>query len=105
MVDRIVPLPSELQECWKNIPAVSPAIAGYLKPIQNWLIVEGRVGDYVLVQGDFGACYLLVRFALSQGLIPVYSTTQREAEEEILPDGTVRLIHHFEHQIFRRYGE
>lgn len=103
-VDRTFPLPSELQDRWKNIPADVPAIADYLKPIQNWLTIQGRVGDYVLIQGDFGACFLMVQFAIARGLIPVYSTTQREAEEELQPNGTVKLIHHFEHRIFRRYG-
>jgi hypothetical protein len=104
-VKKIVPLPTELQERWRAIPPSLPALRNYLEPFRSWMASQAADGDYVLIQGDFGACYLLVHFALNQGLIPVYSTTQREAEEEILPDGTVRLIHHFEHQIFRRYGE
>jgi hypothetical protein len=104
-VKKIVPLPTELQERWSGIPPFLPTLKEYLEPFRVWLASQAATGDFSLIQGDFGACYLLVHFALNQGLIPVYSTTQREAEEEILPDGTVRLIHHFEHQIFRRYGE
>ena len=62
-------------------------------------------GDYALIQGDFGACYIMVNFAFEQGLIPIYSTTVREAIEEPKDDGSVKLVHQFNHQIFRRYGE
>jgi hypothetical protein len=102
-VDRVVPLPPELQELWSSIPPDLPQIAPVLEPIKSWLRSESRRGDYVLIQGDFGATYLMVRFAAELGLIPVYSTTRRVASEEILPDGTVRRVHHFSHVIFRRY--
>jgi hypothetical protein len=46
----------------------------------------------VLIEGDFGACYLMVRFALEKGLVPLYSTTRREAEERYDADGSVRLV-------------
>jgi hypothetical protein len=104
-IAKITPLPYELQERWRNIPPDLTSLVDYLEPLRVWLSDQTTAGDYVLIQGDFGACYLLVHFALNHGLIPVYSTTQREAEEEFLPGGTVRLIHHFEHQIFRKYGE
>jgi hypothetical protein len=55
-------------------------------------------------QGDFGATYLMVRFALEQGLIPIYATTRRKAREESQADGAVKLTHHFQHQTFRKYG-
>jgi hypothetical protein len=45
----------------------------------------------------------MVNFAFEIGLIPVYSTTAREAVEEY-DDGTIKLVHHFRHQIFRKYG-
>ncbi len=38
--------------------------------------------DYLLVQGDFGATYLMVRYAFDNGLIPIYSTTERQVAEE-----------------------
>lgn len=81
-------------------PDVGVAVRDFIA----WLAMTAHQGDYALVQGDFGATYLAVRFAFKQGLIPVYSTTQRQAEEEHLPDGSVRLVHRFEHCMFRRYG-
>ncbi|MEA3280185.1 MAG: CRISPR-associated protein Csx20, partial [Thermodesulfobacteriota bacterium] len=60
--------------------------------------------DYVLIQGDFGACYIMVRFAFEKGFVPVYSTTRREAVEKQQSDGAVKLVHQFKHQVFRKYG-
>jgi hypothetical protein len=102
--ERIVPLPPELQELWGNIPPGLLELRSYLEPLRTWLGTQTQIGDYVLIQGDFGACWLMVNFAFDQGLVPVYSTTRREAEEEHNPEGKVRLTHHFQHQIFRRYG-
>lgn len=103
-VEHIVGLPADLQELWSNIPPELPAIRKYLVPIQTWLFSQAKKGNYVLIQGDFGACYFMVNFALAHKLIPVYSTTQREVVEENQPNGAVKLTHHFQHQIFRKYG-
>jgi hypothetical protein len=37
-------------------------------------------------------------------MIPVYSTTSREAVEVHHEDGSVELTHRFRHRMFRRYG-
>ncbi len=103
-VGRIVALPPELQELWSQIPPDVAEIAAYLQPVQEWLASQARPGDFVLIQGDFGATYLLVNFARQHNLIPVYATTRRQALEEQLADGSIRMVHHFQHQIFRRYG-
>lgn len=103
-VEQIVPLPSELQKDWSNIPPDLPGIQDYLNPTRTWLAAQAKEGDHVLIQGDFGACWLMVNFAQELGLIPVYSTTDRQAAEDLQPDGSVRLVHHFRHRIFRRYG-
>jgi hypothetical protein len=102
-VDAIINLPIELQELWSNVPPELPEVTDYLKPVKAWLSAKARAGDYVLIQGDFGACYLMVNFSLEHNLVPVYSTTQREAIEENQPNGAVKVIHHFQHEIFRRY--
>lgn len=96
--------PDRLKALWSQIPPDLLEIQGFLQPIMQWLKGASRPGDYVLIQGDFGACYLLVSFALANGLIPVYSTTDRIALEESTPDGVIKLVHHFRHKIFRRYG-
>ncbi|MBW2659998.1 MAG: hypothetical protein JRC87_10485, partial [Deltaproteobacteria bacterium] len=45
----------------------------------------------VLIQGDFGACYLLIQHALNKDYIPIYSTTERKAVERQLEDDQVEL--------------
>jgi hypothetical protein len=98
-------LPFELKELWSNIPPLLTEIKDYLEPIKTWLSDRASQADYVLIQGDFGACYIMVNFAFEIGLIPIYSTTLREAVEEHKDDGSVKLVHQFNHQIFRKYGE
>ena len=96
--------PSNLKWMWRQIPPDLREIDSYLEPIKVWLREHSSKGDYVLIQGDFGACFIMVNFALEQGLIPVYSTTERDAIEEHGENGSVKLTHEFKHRIFRRYG-
>ena len=104
-VETIVSMPDAVRDSWGQIPPDRSAISDYLEPVRTWLADQARPGDYVLVQGDFGACYLMVRFAFDADLIPIYATTRREADETVQPDGSVTLTHRFRHVAFRRYGE
>jgi hypothetical protein len=101
--EKIVEPPSELKTLWRQIPPDMAEIYGYLKPLRQWLTENANKSDYVLIQGDFGACFIMVGLAFERGLIPIYSTTHREAMEEHNPDGSVKMVHRFQHQIFRRY--
>ncbi|MDY6909041.1 MAG: CRISPR-associated protein Csx20 [Thermodesulfobacteriota bacterium] len=103
-VSSIADLPPDLKELWGSIPPRAPEIEPVLAPFRDWLDRNARPADFVLVQGDFGATYLMVRFAMARNWIPVYSASRREAVEEHLPDGRVRLTHHFRHERFRYYG-
>lgn len=96
-------MPAEVGDLWRRVPPELPSIENHLAPVKDWLAARAGPGDYALIQGDFGACFILVRFAFEQGLIPVYSTTEREAEEIHLGGGGVQLSHRFRHVIFRRY--
>ena len=102
--ETILEPPLELRRRWANIPPDAPSLRPWLQPMCDWLTGHAQAGDYVLIQGDFGACYLLVRFALERNLIPIYATTERHAREERLDDGRVKLEHTFDHVRFRRYG-
>jgi len=95
---------AELQALWSQVPPGSETLRDYLAPLEQWLAMAAVPGDLVLVQGEFGAVFLLVRYCLDQGLVPVYSTTSREAAENHLPDGRVAMRHVFSHVRFRRYG-
>lgn len=97
-------MPADLKSIWCNIPPDAPRIAPLIQPILNWLAAKSRQGDYVLIQGDFGACFLMVTFAFEKGLTPVYAATQRKATETDDSDGGVHLTHHFKHRMFRQHG-
>lgn len=103
-VDRIVEPPEDLLQLWRRIPPDLRKIESFLSPIRDWLTARAEKGDYILIQGDFGACFLMVRFAFEKGFVPIYSTTEREAVEAHGEDGSVTLTHRFQHRIFRRYG-
>jgi len=103
-VERIEEFPKELQQLWRHIPPNLEKIEAYLSPIREWFNAHGEKGDFILIQGDFGACFLMVQFAFEKGLVPIYSTTEREAVEAHGEDGSVTLTHRFQHRIFRRYG-
>jgi len=103
-VTRIVEPPDELALLWRHVPPELNEINGCLEPIRRWLRSEARRGDYVLIQGDFGATYLMVTDAMKNGYIPIYSTTYRMAVEENECDDSVKVTHNFQHCIFRQYG-
>ena len=103
-VSRLVPMPPSVRKLWRQVPPDLPAIDGHLGPVRRWVAESARSGDYILVQGDFGATYIMVRFAFEQGLVPVYSTTVREAREIHDPNGSVQLQHTVKHRLFRQYG-
>jgi D-arabinose 1-dehydrogenase-like Zn-dependent alcohol dehydrogenase len=103
-IDKVIEMPHDIKAIWSNIPPDLECLCGYLEPVKTWLAMTAKPGDYVLIQGDFGATYLAVRFAFKQGLIPVYSTTHRHAEEQLQQDGSIRVLHRFEHCMFRKYG-
>jgi hypothetical protein len=102
-VDKIIYLPAELQDIWSNIPPELPSIKDYLQDILIWLKENSKPKDLVLVQGEFGAVFILVNFCMKEGLIPIYATTKREVSEEILKDGTVQLSRKFSHVRFREF--
>ncbi len=103
-ISEIIKLPEELQQQWSNVPADAESIKKMLKPFKKWLKENVSTADYVLIQGDFGMTYSLVRFALKKGFTPIYATTERVSVEEQLPDGTVTLKKVFKHKRFRKYG-
>lgn len=104
-VDRIVSMPEALGRIWGNIAPDLAAIGDVLEPIRDWLKQEAAGNDWVLIQGDFGACFLMVNFAFELGLKPIYATTMREAAEEPQADGSVKMTHQFRHVRFRAYGK
>ena len=104
-IQNIISMPRNLQEIWGQIPPDQDQISDILEPVKSWLSSKSSPGDYVLIQGDFGACFIMVNAAFEMGLVPVYATTKRAATEELQPDGSLKVTHQFKHQCFRKYGD
>lgn len=102
-VERVVSLPETFQQLWSQIPAETDTLSEHLAPLQEWLYAQTNPGDFILIQGEFGATCLLIQFAKENALIPIYSTTDRQAVEEHQPDGSVKISHLFKHVRFRIY--
>ena len=103
-VKDIISLPGYLQNRWSDFPPGLKTINEHLRPILVWLSEQAVAGDYVLIQGDFGAVYLSVTFAFEIGLIPLYATTERHVVELPQPDGSVQVRRRFRHVCFRKYA-
>ncbi|MGM0369636.1 MAG: CRISPR-associated protein Csx20 [Bacillota bacterium] len=95
-------LPEELQQRWSNIPANIEKIAELLEPFQKWLNENSVKNDYVLIQGDFGAVFIMVQWAVANDLIPIYSTTIRDTKEKNSGD-EIKIKKKFKHVLFREY--
>lgn len=102
-VREFLALPDDLQNLWMQITPTKTVLSEYLEPIRSWINENAGHGDYVLIQGDFGAVYSMVNYAFSVGLIPVYATTERMAVEKLMPDNVVKSERLFKHKMFRRY--
>ncbi len=102
-IEHILYPSDSLRELWANLPAEAAALSSHLFPAFNWLKENAAAGDYLLVQGDFGACFLVVQYAFECNIVPIYSTSKRQAVEEHIGENEVRLIHQFQHIRFRRY--
>lgn len=93
----------DVRSLWSSIPADSEKLSDYLENVKKWLFETAKKDDYVLIQGDFGATYILVQFAFNLGLIPIYSTTKRVVQEEKCESGEVKISRVFKHVMFRKY--
>lgn len=96
-------LPQHLFQIWSQIPTDIEDLDDYLEPIYQFLESFKYNNPYVLIQGDFGATYLLVNYAKSLLMTPVYSTTKRISCEKNV-DGEIVKTSYFKHILFRRYS-
>jgi hypothetical protein len=101
-VKEFLNLPEELQKIWSQVPAELETLSQFLKPIEKWLEEILKVGDYVLISGDFGATYNMIEFVKNRKGVAIYSTNRRVAEE--IHDGDrVKVSHTFQHVRYRYY--
>lgn len=91
-------------EKWSNIPPELENLSEFLGEFKSALESNAKKGDYLLAQGDFGATYALVRFALKLGITPIYATTKRISIEEN-ENGVKVIKKSFIHERFREFRE
>ena len=102
-VTEVISLPPELQALWSQVPTDRDLIfADYMSGVERFLMDSLDSGDFVLIQGDFGATYYMVNFVKMQGFIPLYSVNKRIARE-FIEDGIVKKYSEFKHEFFREY--
>ena len=97
-VSAFAPLPKDLQRRFSNVPPELESLKAYAEPFKAYLKEEATEEDIVLIQGDFGLCFLLANYCKVHDLIPVYATTERIVQEK---DGVKLSI--FKHIRFRKY--
>lgn len=101
-VSRILLPPAGIQACWASIPTEKLLQPSMLDPFIDWIDDTSAVGDYLVIQGEFGSTVYMVGYAFSKGLVPLHSVTKRVAheyrEEEI-----VYRTYIFRHICFRKY--
>ena len=89
---------------WSDIDPSEKSVIKFVETYKDKLKKQAKVGDILLVQGDFGATYNMIRFAKSMGLIVVYATTNRIVSEQV-ENGKVVIKREFKHARFREYEE
>lgn len=89
---------------WSDIDPSEKSIIKFVEVYKDKLKKQAKAGDVLLVQGDFGATYNMIRFAKNMGLIAVYATTNRIVSEQV-ENGKVVIKREFKHARFREYEE
>lgn len=101
-VDEFIYLPESLQSIWSDISPDLESLESTLEPIKAFVKEVSSKGDLILIQGDFGASYMMVNYAKVCALISVYATTYRVVEE-YMKEGKKVKKSIFEHGRFRIY--
>ena len=97
--NKIIYLTDELLYKWQNITPETD-----IQIFKDFLIENAKIGDYVLIQGEWGTTYNMVNFAKEKNMIPIYSSTARKViEEKSGSDNKVIKTSIFEHRGVYRY--
>ena len=102
-VTEFISLPFQLQKIWSQILADGDLPIQNLNKIVEFLQNSSVKGDYVLVQGEFGATFYIVDYCFKNSLIPIYSTSKRNTVEKMAENGKIEKISYFQHVNFRKY--
>lgn len=97
----IIELPKDLREIWSNIDPLDEE-RKKIEEIKKYILSTAKIGDYVLVQGEWGYTYKMVKFLKENNYIPIYSSTQRDSEEKY-KNGKIEKISRFKHVKYKKY--
>ena len=100
-VKKIEKLPDNLQNTWSNV-TIGESYKENLEKIKEYISKNFHIGDILVIQGNWGYTYNLVKWAIENEYLPVYSYTERNVEE--IKDGEdVKKISYFRHVKFLKY--
>jgi hypothetical protein len=95
-------LPEYLQAIWSNVNS-KKFESKKLDSIKKFVSENSCKDDFILIQGEWRFTYELVNFCRENGLKAIYSSTERNNVENILPDGEVQTKSIFKHVAFKPY--
>ncbi len=87
---------------WSQIPSEYETVEACLTEIKTYISAGFQRGDYLLVQGDYGATFNMVQFAKEKGIVPVYATSRRKAYE-VVEGEKITTVKEFQHVRFREF--
>ncbi len=101
--NNILLLPDNMIALWHNIPPEAGLnLSKHLYDLVTYFSHQNK-GDYVLVQGDFGAVFYMVNQLMKMDLIPIYATTKRQVTEEKNNENQIITKRIFKHICYRKY--
>ena len=100
-VKKIEKLSAKLQNMWSNV-SINEGYEENLKIIKKYISDNFSEEDIMVIQGNWGYTYNLVKWSIENNFIPVYSYTERNVEE-IREGEDVKKISYFKHVKFLKY--
>lgn len=95
--------PAEISQLWSQI-APETERSEISRKIIQWLVAQNaQAADLFIIQGEFGATFMLVDYALKNKMIALYATSRR-VSKEVVEGETVRKEFSFEHIMFKEYA-
>lgn len=101
-IQDLIFLTDELQDIWSDVKCDDSYYIG-IEKMKKFMIENLREGDYIIVQGNWGYVYELVKLAKEKGIHAIYSFSYRNSEEEILKDGISLKLSKYKHIKFIEY--
>ena len=91
-VCNFIKMPQTLQDKWSNVLPELSDLDEFITDFEKFIKTNVKMGDVVLVQGDFCATYGVVNFCKKNGIKAVYATTKRVIKERIASDKVVKKL-------------